>query len=245
MYTAEEVGQTIDSLHSLVSSDIQAEFEKYTNQTVLFIVQMFLQAEAQGTHINIDPSVLDDQQLLNIVKQYAISAENRDVGKTKLASMSSDIDISLVTKNKELQTTVDSLQSHMAKLQEQLKASAREVSTQEETIARLTKEKETLQKTNEALEADLSRSASENNTQQLTDQLTAMRSLVAAMEESHAREMADMKQKLDTARAELTSKIHATPQYQQLQRMVQDKNKLLKELRLELRAYEEKSPTAE
>jgi chromosome segregation ATPase len=148
--------------------------------------------------------------------------------------MSSDVDISLVTKNKDLQSQVDSLQSHVTKLQEQLRQAATRQTQSDERESQLLKEKATL-------EQDLQRSAQSNHTEELSKELAALRIKMTEMEKTHADVLADTQGKLDAARAELTGKIQATAQYRQLQKMVQDKNNLLKELRANLRVYEEKS----
>lgn len=233
VYTAEEVGQTLDALQSLVESDLRSELERHSHQSVLLLSQMFLQAEAQGLHVNLDAAALEDQQLLNILQNYAASGALDGMG-TRLPSMSSDVDISLVTKNKDLQSQVDSLQSHVTKLQEQLRQAATRQAQSDERESQLLKERATL-------EQDLQRSAQSNHTEELSKELAALRIKMTEMEKTHADVLADTQGKLDAARAELTGKIQATAQYRQLQKMVQDKNNLLKELRANLRVYEEKS----
>jgi hypothetical protein len=60
MYPVDEVGQIVDSLKSLVKGQVQEEWEKMTQQSVLYLRQLFLQAEGNGVAINVDLSTLDD-----------------------------------------------------------------------------------------------------------------------------------------------------------------------------------------
>lgn len=60
MYPVEDVSQIIDSLKSLVKGQVQEEFDKMTQQSVLYLRQLFLQAEGNGVAINVDLSTLDD-----------------------------------------------------------------------------------------------------------------------------------------------------------------------------------------
>ena len=63
MYPVDEVGQIIDGLKSLVKSQVTEEFQKLTQQSVLYLRQLFLQAEGNGVAINVDLSSLDDSSV--------------------------------------------------------------------------------------------------------------------------------------------------------------------------------------
>lgn len=60
MYPVDEVGQILDGIKSLVKAQVRDEFDQFTQQSVLYLRQLFLQAEGNGVSINVDLSTLDD-----------------------------------------------------------------------------------------------------------------------------------------------------------------------------------------
>jgi len=134
---------------------------------------------------------------------------------------------------KDLESEKATLLSRVTRMQEQLIAAQKEATDAKDQA-------ESLKKQTEQLNADLLTAAKSNNSDALASELAAARAAVAAAEKKNAETSADLKKRLDEARAELTGKVQATAQYQQLHKMIQDKNGQLKELRTQVRALQEK-----
>jgi len=232
VYTADEVKEKMESLYTTVKAEIQTEFERYAHQSVLFLCLIFLQAEAQGFSVSIDTSSLDDAQLLDALKNFEVGPR-LDIANKKLASINGEIDANLVVRVKDLESEKATLLSRVTRMQEQLIAAQKEATDAKDQA-------ESLKKQTEQLNADLLTAAKSNNSDALASELAAARAAVAAAEKKNAETSADLKKRLDEARAELTGKVQATAQYQQLHKMIQDKNGQLKELRTQVRALQEK-----
>lgn len=60
MYPVDEVGSILDGVKQLIKGQVTEEMEKLAQQSVLYLRQVFLQAEGNGVAINVDLSQLDD-----------------------------------------------------------------------------------------------------------------------------------------------------------------------------------------
>lgn len=60
MYPVDEVGTILDGVKQLIKGQVTEEMEKLAQQSVLYLRQVFLQAEGNGVAINVDLSQLDD-----------------------------------------------------------------------------------------------------------------------------------------------------------------------------------------
>jgi len=210
VYTADEVKEKMESLYTTVKAEIQTEFERYAHQSVLFLCLIFLQAEAQGFSVSIDTSSLDDAQLLDALKNFEVGPR-LDIANKKLASINGEIDANLVVRVKDLESEKATLLSRVTRMQEQLIAAQKEATDAKDQA-------ESLKKQTEQLNADLLTAAKSNNSDALASELAAARAAVAAAEKKNAETSADLKKRLDEARAELTGKVQATAQYQQVRR---------------------------
>ena len=56
----DEVGTILDGVKQLIKGQVTEEMEKLAQQSVLYLRQVFLQAEGNGVAINVDLSQLDD-----------------------------------------------------------------------------------------------------------------------------------------------------------------------------------------
>lgn len=61
VYPVDEVGQILDGVKSTVKSQLMEDMEKLAQQSVLYLRQVFLQAEGNGVAINVNLSDLDDK----------------------------------------------------------------------------------------------------------------------------------------------------------------------------------------
>lgn len=60
VYPVDEVGSILDGVKSTVKSQLMEDMEKLAQQSVLYLRQVFLQAEGNGVAINVNLSDLDD-----------------------------------------------------------------------------------------------------------------------------------------------------------------------------------------
>jgi hypothetical protein len=91
MYSLEDVKNILESLKTLITSNLSDELNTYTNQSILFIQQLMLQAEANNINLAIDTHILDDKLLLNNIDKLEIEmkSSNSNVSdKSKLAKIS-------------------------------------------------------------------------------------------------------------------------------------------------------------
>jgi len=72
MYPVDEVGTILDGVKQLIKGQVTEEMEKLAQQSVLYLRQVFLQAEGNGVAINVDLSQLDDASVTQRThEQYA------------------------------------------------------------------------------------------------------------------------------------------------------------------------------
>lgn len=218
VYSADDVKDRIGHLKTGVNAEIRTEMEKHRSHVMLLLGQVFTQAEALDVELSIDTAALDDHQLLLGLKGLLMESQekkpellNISLGPKKgvLSSLGGGAnDLKYAEKVKELEAVNSTLQSRFTKLHEQLKQQMKE---------------------NEMLRLQ-QKSANDNVSRAGADAEEAAKKAVGSYEE--------LKKKYDDAMVELTGKIQATSQFQQLKKMVQAKNEELKQLRSKIREYE-------
>lgn len=235
MYPVDEVGTILDGIKQLVKSQLVEDFDKMTQQSVLYLRQLFLQAEGNGVAINVDLSTLDDAVLLSGIEKLDLKAplnlpDTRRAG--SLAPVGGNVvDVKLVTQVKDLQEANKSLLAKFEKLQAQCAAALKEGSQLKERNAELESQLRDAQ-------SDLSNLKASNRSAQ-QDEIESLRAQLAQHKEESAKQVADLKSEVKSAGDSLAAKVSASPQYAQLKKLMNTKNEQLKESRARVKQLEE------
>ena len=67
----DEVGTILDGVKQLIKGQVTEEMEKLAQQSVLYLRQVFLQAEGNGVAINVDLSQLDDASVTQHTHEHS------------------------------------------------------------------------------------------------------------------------------------------------------------------------------
>lgn len=240
MYPVDEVGLILDGIKSTVKTQMIEDMERQSQQSVLYLRQLFLQAEGNGVAINVDLSQLDDAVLLSGIEKLDIEQRKHPRGALGgtdlprsggLKPVEGGVDIKLVTQIKDLQDSNRSLLVKFEKLQAQCSGALKENTELKEQNASLEgKLKE--------VSSDFNNLRSSNKSAQQTE-IDSLRAELAALRESSGQQVAELKQELKTQSDTLNSKVNNAPQYQQLKKLMNTKNEQLKESRARVKTLEE------
>jgi leucine zipper transcription factor-like protein 1 len=220
MYNRDDVENIIDGMRDTVKGNVKNEFEKYTNQTCLFLHQLFLQAEGHGANLKIDTSQLDDARMLSAIERLGI--ESHDTNR-RLDAIGGAVDVKLVTQNKELEEQNDRIQDRFNKLQEQMKSALRENTQFKEKVERLTRQ---LDDTRTDLD-----NLREGNDDAAQREIDGLRSRLENTEDDSSATVDRLRKDLLQCQTELSGKVSDSTQFRQLRTMVQSKNRQIRELR--------------
>jgi myosin heavy subunit len=240
MYQLDDVTHLLDEIRKIIKGHVISDLEKITQQSVLYLRQLFLQAEGNGVALNVDLSQLDDAVLLAGIEK--LSLDSKKAGRPGLDSTMSlrggalkpvegAVDIRLVAQTKELQEANRSLLAKFEKVQSQCQNASREASELKDRLHDTEKALKTAQK-------DLSNLQSSNRSAQQLE-IESLRSEVAASKESAARQLSDLKAELKSSSDAFAAKVNQAPQYLQLKKLMNTKNEQLKEARARVKVLEE------
>ncbi|CEO94898.1 Leucine zipper transcription factor-like protein 1 [Plasmodiophora brassicae] len=216
VYTHEDVVDIFDALQVLLKSNTSDELANFTHTSVLFIRQLFLQAEGHNIQLRIDTSKLDDEVLLkdidqmDSVKEATVNIANLPPpSKVRLGAISGGVvDTNLVTQIKELTAENARSQQRIDALKAQLAELSQKNSKLDDQLAHQDAELRTFK--------DGASRSSPGEAAQLTAQLAEARA-----------ELADTRKLLD-------AKVSATTQFQELRKIVARKNAQIKTMKARL-----------
>ncbi len=60
MYSVDDVTSLLNSIQEIVRSNVRSESTKYSHQVVLYLRNIFLQAEGYGVQLQVDTAQLED-----------------------------------------------------------------------------------------------------------------------------------------------------------------------------------------
>jgi len=242
MYKLDDVTHLLDEVRTIVKQHVLEDMDKYTQQAVLYLRQLFLQAEGNGVALNVDLSQLDDAVLLAGIEKLSVEAAKNprginpaDLPDTRRAGalkpVEGAVDVRLVAQTKELQEANRSLLAKFEKLQAQAQASGKEASELREQLQAAQAEARTARN-------DLSNLTSSNKSAQQSE-IEALRAELAAAKEAGAKQEAALRAELKAASDTLGAKVNSAPQYQQLKKLMNTKNEQLKEARAKVKELEQ------
>jgi len=241
MYKLEDVTHILDEVRTVVKGHVVDDMNKVANQAVLYLRQLFLQAEGNGVALNVDLSQLDDAVLLAGIEKLELESKKNprginpaDLPTTQRAGalkpVEGAVDVRLVAQTKELQEANRSLLAKFEKVQAQCQTATREADELKASLAAAQAEAKTAR-------SDLANVSSSNKSAQ-QQEIESLRAELAAAKESAAKNEATFKAELKAQADTLASKVNNAPQYQQLKKLMNTKNEQLKEARAKVKELE-------
>lgn len=241
MYSVDDVTSLLNSIQEIVRSNVRSESTKYSHQVVLYLRNIFLQAEGYGVQLQVDTAQLEDAVLLagieklelDLKKKASVSlADLPDPSRKKLDSLAGQaVDIKLVQQVKELQDANKSLLAKFEQLQKQLSHVQKENSELKEKNSLL---QDKFSDSNRDLE-----NLKSNNKSAQQQEIDSLRSELTSAKEAAAAQVSELKAQMKALENDLNNKVNNSPQYQQLKKLMQTKNEQLKEARNRVKQLEE------
>eukprot|EP00741_Cyanophora_paradoxa_P016453 tig00020918_g15886.t1 len=248
-FTKAEVAKMLDDLASQIRSTFSTELQQSASSVVIMLRQLFEQAEKQYVTLVINTAQLEDKYLLEEVKQFEEGKFGRGLGgkdaNVKLSTLKTEIapDVAEDMKN---------MRERMLKMQQQATAVLKEKSDIRGELEHLKHELDQLRVVDHQKDAQLKKSeealaalqSKQVELQSTIDKLQSMQSASGAGPSvsndylmNLRKELAETKDALDQAVKEQQHRINESKQFQQLKKMIAQKNELLRNLRHELKQF--------
>jgi hypothetical protein len=255
MYTNEEVHGQFDSMSHVVADTARSEMGSMINMTVLLLAQLFESADEQGAELEMDTSSIENQVLLEEIEKMQLDKQQQ-AGKKGLR-----LKDTLAQTKKELMQA----ESDRDLAQGKYKSATKKYKREAEKSTRLENELELLRTKYNEKEAAKPAAESKDSEEEeaknddaarvpdVYDQIlysqadadqeakeddSAMEELLALPAEDLKKKIAEFQRKIRLLMADMDVKLSESKQFQQMKRMMVDKNKLLARARERLRGYE-------
>jgi len=255
MYTKEEVHVGYDSMSNVVKDTARTEMGTMINMTVLLLAQLFEGADEQDATLEMNTSVIEDQRMLEEVEKMTMDRQTRTAGKgARLKDTFAQCQKDLMQTQSKLDLTEGKLSLTEKKLIDQeatTKKQKKELKSLKKKVKELAvweqlKEKDGPAVGNTSVEQESKES--ESKQQDIEEEQTAEDE--ALEEEKLEEELADCskddvirklkasKKRIKYLNNEMDKRLRDSKQFQQLQKLMQGKNKELVDLRDRLVRYE-------
>jgi len=226
-YTDKDVAGILDGLCNVVKADVQKELVYTSHTMALLLRSMFTQAETIMFDLHADTTQLENERLLKEIAAFEeLSVQKEKDPKKKLGTINKVSDAALKHNIEKLTEKNQTIQDRFGKMQQQtielLKDKTKLGEQLEQAKSELVRLQSKLEEKGEKVEINLDytkKQADEkvNDTQKQLDQV---------------------KKELKEAQDQLAKKINETTQFQNMKKMIQKKNKDIKQLRDALIKYE-------
>ncbi|XP_078282768.1 leucine zipper transcription factor-like protein 1 isoform X2 [Rhinoraja longicauda] len=242
-FTVDEVTDILDGLKVVVHSEVESELINTTYTNVLFLRQLFCQAEKWYLKLQTDISDLENRELLEQVAEFekaefttAGKKASSEISKVKLAPLNEGGVSELLSKEiTRLQEENDKLKARLKTIETQATNALDEKCKLERLLKDLEKaqgdqeEVVDLETSLAKLRADFEQSLdmSSENQKSLEDNLISTKHDLLKIQED-----------LLLAEKELEKKFHETAAYRNMKELLTKKNEQVKELRKRLSQYE-------
>lgn len=248
-YTLDEVHDLLEGLQAVIKGDVDTELIHTAHTNILLLRQLFAQAEKWHLKLQADISELENVELLEKIKEMEETELSKGV---KKSGGESNLKFSKLEPiqdggaDKLLQTEIKRLTEENEKLRDRLK------STEQKTSAFL-EEKSNMREQLEKMQATMrSNRGGGGDTAELEKQLRKLKmdmektatSSTRAEEElggeltSAKHQLLEVREQLEMAEQELERKFSQTGAYQNMKKMLSQKNNQIKDLRKTLTKYE-------
>lgn len=235
-YSRSDVEDHLNQVKHVVADGMRHEMETVVSMSVLLLQQVFERAEQQGVVLELDMSKCEDQRLLSQVEEIRLEqsfqAERKTPSKKGALTSIKDEHQELVREKNRLEQSQQDLTKRMNQMQMHSNSMLREKARLAEEVASL---RETLKRAEEdALRADGAAQAKD------VDAKAAQESAAV-----HSQELARIRRQLDDtvmrlreAEEETSTRLNQSKQVQQMRKMLNDKNDVIRDLRVRLKKYE-------
>jgi len=248
-YTLDEVQDLLDGLQDVIKGDVDTELIHTAHTNILLLRQLFAQAEKWHLKLQADISELENVELLGKIKEM----EEREMSKgVKKSGVDSSLKFSKLEPiqdggaDKLLQTEIARLNQENAKLRDRLKSTEQKTSAFLEEKSKMRDQLEKLQQTMKNHRGDGDTGELERQMKQLRLEMEKTQSSSAATEEqlggeltSAKHQLLEVREQLEMAEQELEKKFSQTGAYQNMKKMLSQKNNQIKDLRKRLTRYED------
>lgn len=243
-YNRDEVTEILTNVRSTVLDELEAELINILQSNLLMLCQLFQQAEKWHLQMNIDFSEIQNKDLLQMVKNIENIPLKPD--KPKLSPLSTNVEktsevlrleiLSLKNENKQLLEDIKNLQEKVLTSKQESENIIFKCEEKDKLIQEL---KETIEKCSKSNLLDSGSSVKEQDAEKILEDYDTV------LKEQIARELEEMKRKMDAAQSQLTlaemeleKKFSNTAAYNNMKMIISKKNEQIKELRNRLMNYE-------
>jgi len=256
MYSKEEVHSVLDSMSHVVGDTARTEMGSMINMTVLLLAQLFESADEQGAELEMDTATIEDQRLLEEVEKMKLD-KNQNGAKKGMR-----LKDTLAQTKKELMQA----ESDRDLAQGKYKSASKKYKREAEKAANLEKDLELLRKkyNEEATKREEESKGGEEESKEggessganipnIYDQIlcdqedidgeakedeSELEDMMALSGDDLKKRVGGMQRKIALLQADMDVKLSESKQFQQMKRMMTDKNKLLSKARQRLRQHE-------
>jgi len=255
-YTLDEVCDLLEGLQAVIKGDVDSELIHTAHTNILLLRQLFAQAEKWHLKLQADISELENVELLEKIKEMEETELNKSVKKSGGESglkFSKLEPIQDGGADKLLQAEIKRLNEENEKLRDRLKSTEQKTSAFLEEKSRMRDQLEKMQNTMKSqrgggaetaelerqlrqlkLDMEKSTTSSSRTEEQLGGELTSAK-----------HQLLQVREQLEMAEQELERKFSQTGAYQNMKKMLAQKNSQIKDLRKNLAKFENNDETSD
>eukprot|EP00462_Mataza_sp_D1_P001970 CAMPEP_0175098986 /NCGR_PEP_ID=MMETSP0086_2-20121207/6185_1 /TAXON_ID=136419 /ORGANISM="Unknown Unknown, Strain D1" /LENGTH=264 /DNA_ID=CAMNT_0016372745 /DNA_START=38 /DNA_END=832 /DNA_ORIENTATION=- len=216
MFTRAELERIIDGIRDMVKGNCLEEINNFTTQNVLFLKHLFMQAEGFGQTLPVEQKCMDDGQQLAAIGSIDLDTVNIGSGEG-----SSPADAALIIKINDLKEQLDRVRSRTHKLSAQ--------------VDRTRNENHALQSEAEALESELAVCRQDLGGGDANQkEIDSLRAQLHQLQQRNAQATNAIHMELLPLKEELSDKVTRATQYKQFKKMIEDKNRTIRDLQVQL-----------
>lgn len=209
MYTKDELRNVVTGLKTMIKNNCIDELGQFTGQMVMFLKHLYLQAEGLSQTLLVETKTLDDGALLNKIGEIDLDAKIVGSGEG-----CSPADAAVMMKINNAKEQLERVGQRTGKLNTQL----------EKTKA----ENNRLEMECKQLQAQIAASKSDVGGP-LQGDIDALRAELRKVQEKNAAAVNTVRVELFPLKDELSTKVVECTQYKQLKKMIEDKNKIIRD----------------
>lgn len=241
-YAVDEVQEQLMNLKSVVKSGLRQEQQTMINMMVLLLKMLTENADNQGTVLEVDMSKIEDAHLLQQAEDIRMERVAAAESKTQLEKRTLQLN-SIKDENMELmkqKTRMEESHGEMTSRLMSVSSEAEQIRRERDQLARECERLRNALHHTEA-EADMRAQAKEQDVKAMQEELNMAKSSVGLSSQEMNRlhsELNEVKGSLQQAEEENSTRLSSSKQVQQMRRMLNEKNDVIRDLRNRLEKYE-------
>jgi len=222
MYTKAELTNVIDGLQKIIKAQVSDELAQFTQQQVMFLKHLYLQAEGLGQTLLCETKTLDDGALL--AKMGEIDLDKKIIGSGEGHSPG---DAVLIIKINDQKEQLGRIGQRMEKLNTQ--------------VDKTKNQNQSLEAESKQLQGDITAAqASMGASGTLQNEINTLREELRKIQEKNEAEVNAVRVELFPLKDQLSTKVVESTQYKQFQKMIETKNKTMRECQAQLEENKKK-----